>query len=89
MFNVNFYGRMAAAEREGEISATKSGFITKAAGHCRFMAGWGHSAGASASRPSASLCRCRAVVYHSSFTFQSAHAQSAATAAAATTANIT
>ena len=39
MFNVNFYGRMAAAEREGEISATKSGFITKAAGHCRFMTG--------------------------------------------------
>ena len=49
MFNVNFYGTTAwqrerrkeeGGQKEGEraSSATKSGFITKAAGHCRFMA---------------------------------------------------
>ena len=94
MFNVNFYGRTAAKrERERERGGD---FVNKERVHYKSSGTLpfydrprrGNGAGAASVRPSGSASVCRAEVYHSSFTFQSAHAQSAAAAAAAR-ANIT
>ena len=86
MFNVNFYGTTAwqregkrgrgqkAGEGERASSATKSGFITKAAGHCRFMAAGGQADAARAQQPPSSLCCGLSFLFHVSIC--TPHAQS-------------